>query len=412
MEYGLIGERLSHSYSPLIHKAIGDYPYTLCELSREELPAFLENRDFRAINVTIPYKEAVIPYLDEISPEAKAIGSVNTVVKKGDRLLGYNTDFLGMRALIERGGVSLRGKKLLILGTGGTAKTAKAVSKALGASEIITVSRQKSEETVTYEEAVALHSDASILINTTPVGMYPSTEGQPISLAFFPALEAVFDAIYNPLRSDLVMEASSRGIVAEGGLYMLAAQAVFASALFFDRAPNPKEIERVHQSVLSKMQSIVFVGMPSSGKSTIGRLLSEKLGRPFFDSDDGVKEILPTSIADYIKNEGEEAFRDKETEVIRRLSAMGGAVIATGGGAVLRKENLRLLRKNGLIVFLDRPLSDLSPTDDRPLSSSSEALAALYEKRYPLYCEAADLHLSGKGTPSEITDRLIKELSL
>ncbi len=412
MEYGLIGERLGHSYSPLIHKAIGDYPYDLCELSRNELPAFFRGRDFSAINVTIPYKEAVIPYLDEISPEAAAIGSVNTVVKRGDRLLGYNTDFLGMRALIEHRGVSLLGKKVLILGTGGTSKTARAVAKAMGASNIVTVSRKKSEETVTYEEAAALHTDASVIINTTPVGMYPETEGQPISLAPFFALEAVFDAIYNPLRSDLVMEATLRGIVAEGGLYMLAAQAVFASALFFDRAPNAREIEGAYRSVLRKMQSIVFIGMPSSGKSTVGRLLSERLGRPFFDSDDCLAKELPTSIADYIKSEGEEAFRDKETEVIRRLSAHGGAVIATGGGAVLREENLRLLRKNGLIVFLDRPLSSLIPTDDRPLSSSPEALLALYEKRYPRYCAAADLHLSGEGTPSEIADRLIKELHL
>ncbi len=412
MEYGLIGERLSHSYSPFIHKAIGDYPYTLRELSESGLSAFFEKRDFRAINVTIPYKEMVIPYLDEISPEAAAIGSVNTIVKRGERLFGYNTDFLGMRALIEHRGVSLLEKKVLILGTGGTAKTAKAVAEAMGAEEVVTVSRKKSEATVTYEEAVTLHRDASILINTTPVGMYPSTEGQPISLAPFPALEAVFDAIYNPLRSDLVMEASSCGIPAEGGLYMLAAQGVFASALFFGRAPKAEEIERVYRSVLQKMQSIVFIGMPSSGKSTIGRLLSEKLGRPFFDSDDCLKETLSRPIADYIKSEGEEAFREQETAVIRRLSAYGGAVIATGGGAVLRKENLRLLRKNGLIVFLDRPLSSLTPTVDRPLSSSSDALAALYEKRYPLYCEAADLHLSGNGTPSEIADRLIKEIQL
>ena len=412
MEYGLIGERLSHSYSPFIHKAIGDYPYELCELSKSGLSAFFKKRDFRAINVTIPYKETVIPYLDGISPEAAAIGSVNTVVKRGDRLFGYNTDFLGMRALIERRGISLLGKKVLILGTGGTAKTAGAVAAALGAAKIVTVSRKKSKTTATYEEAVTLHRDASILINTTPVGMYPSTEGQPISLTPFSDLEAVFDAIYNPLRSDLIMEATSRGILAEGGLYMLASQAVFASALFFDRAPKAEEIENVYQIVLQKTQSIVFIGMPSSGKSTVGKLLSEKLGRPFFDSDDCLAEELPTSIADYIKSEGEEAFRDKETEVIRRLSARGGLVIATGGGAVLRKENLRLLRKNGLIVFLDRPLSSLTPTIDRPLSSSSDALSALYEKRYPLYCEAADLHLSVCGTPSEIADRLIKEIQL
>ncbi len=412
MEYGLIGERLPHSYSPLIHKAIGDYPYALCELPREALASFFEKRDFSAVNVTIPYKEAVIPYLDEISPAAAAIGAVNTVVKRGGRLLGYNTDFPGMRTLIERKGVSLQGKKVLILGTGGTAKTARAVSAALGAKSIVTVSRRKSEATVTYEEAITLHTDAAVLINTTPVGMYPAIEGQPIPLDPFPALEAVFDAVYNPLRTDLIMEARERGLICDGGLYMLAAQAVFAASHFFDREPREGEIERVYQSVLKKMQSIVFIGMPSSGKSTIGRLLSERLDRPFLDSDDCLKETLPTTIADYIKKEGEGAFRDKETEVIRRLSEKGGAVIATGGGAVLRKENIRLLKKNGLVVFLDRPLSSLTPTSDRPLSSSPEALSALYERRYPLYCEAADLHLDGRGTPGEITDRLIKELSL
>ncbi len=412
MEYGLLGEHLSHSYSPEIHREIGDYPYILLELSEEELAPFFEKKDFKAVNVTIPYKSAVIPYLDVVAPEALAIGAVNTVVNRGGRLFGYNTDFLGMKTMIERSGASLAGKKLLILGTGGTAKTARAVAAALGAREILHVSRKSSPDTVTYDEALTRHTDAKVIINTTPVGMFPAEEGQPLSLAPFRHLQAVFDAIYHPLRSDLILEARGRDLIAEGGLYMLVAQAVLAAGFFFDRTPQLDSIEDIYRRILGRMQSIVFIGMPSSGKSTVGRLLAEALGRPFYDSDEELGKCLSMSIPDYIKKMGEAAFRDEESRVIRALSAKGGAVIATGGGAILREENIRFLKKNGLLVFLDRPLSLLTPTGDRPLSSSKEALAALYRVRYPLYRSAADLSLDGSLSPDAIVELLRKELAL
>lgn len=411
MKYGLIGEHLGHSYSCEIHGAIADYEYELKELSPDELDGFMRAKDFKAINVTIPYKQAVIPYLDEISDRAKRIGAVNTVVNNGGSLYGDNTDFAGMSALAKRMKIDFRGRKVLILGTGGTSKTAHAVADSLGAKEIFNVSRHGGADgLISYADAVQKHNDAQIIINTTPVGMYPNSERTPIDISAFSALEGVLDAIYHPLRTNLVMDALERGIPASGGLYMLSAQAVYASAVFLGKELEPELIEKAYNIVKADKQNIVLVGMPSSGKTTIGRIIAERTGKSFLDTDDIIVNEIGMPIAQYFSEHGEAAFRDLESRVLNDASQKGGCVIATGGGAVLRAENVRAMRRNGTVVFLDRAPEKLIATDDRPLSSSRAALERLYAERYNIYKAAADLHIDGNGTPEEVAQAMLKEL--
>ena len=301
MKYGLIGERLGHSFSKEVHSALADYEYELKEIKREDLSSFMLNKEFNAINVTIPYKESVIPFLDEISAEARVIGSVNTVINRNGRLYGYNTDFFGMRSLFEKLGISAKNKKAVILGSGGTAKTASAVLSSLGASLILTVSRTKKEGVICYEELYRKHTDADIIINTTPVGMYPDNESCPIYLECFKNLKGVLDAIYNPLRTKLVLDAQKRGIPAEGGLYMLIAQAVFASEIFLGIKYPETSIEKVYADVLSKKKNIALIGMPSCGKSTVGRIIAERLKREFIDTDEVIVKETGKEIKDIFK---------------------------------------------------------------------------------------------------------------
>ena len=390
MKYGLIGEKLSHSFSKEIHEALADYTYEIRELTHDEVAPFLEAREFEGINVTIPYKEKVMPYLDEISDAAKKIGAVNTIKKVGGKLIGDNTDFYGMREMILRAGIEINGKKVLILGTGGTSKTAKAVLADLGAGEIITVSRKESDSTVTYETVLALHSDAEIIVNTTPVGMYPNTDACPIDIENFPHLTGVIDAIYNPLRTNLILEAKRRGIPAVGGLMMLILQAARASEIFLGKKIDESNVERVVKSIFESKENIVLIGMPGSGKSTIGKIISEITGRNFTDTDTAIEEMTGKHPAKIIRESGEEAFRDIETQAVLELSKRSGIVIATGGGIIKRSENIPLLRQNGRIIYLDCDISELPVTPDRPLSASREAIEELYRTRHPLYVAAAD----------------------
>ena len=408
MEYGLIGEKLGHSFSAEIHKKIGDYDYRLRELPPDGVAPFLAAGDFKAINVTIPYKKTVIPHLSYISPEAEAIGAVNTVVNRGGKLYGYNTDFFGLTQLILRvtGGKPLTGK-VLILGTGGTSLTAVAVAKHMGA-EAITVSRTAKNGAITYEEALASHTDAAFLINTTPVGMYPKTEGMAMDPAVFPHLMGVVDAVYNPLRTPLIRRAMALGIPAEGGLYMLVAQAVAAYGYFFDIEPEADLTDRIYGEILTEKENIVLVGMPASGKSSVGRALAATMGRPFYDSDDEIVKEAGMPIPAYFAAYGETAFRDLESRVIARLSAeVSGAVIATGGGAVLRQENVDRLKGNGRLFWLDRSLDKLMPTADRPLSSDREALTRRYEERYPIYQAVCDTRIDGDGAVDEVANAVL-----
>lgn len=426
MEYGLIGEHLGHSYSPEIHAQIADYTYELTEIPRDGLDSFMKAKDFRAINVTIPYKQDVIPYLDEISPQAEEIGAVNTIVNRDGRLIGSNTDFAGMSALIRKLGLDLTGKKVIILGTGGTSRTANAVAQSLGAAEVYRVTRHSEEVNaaedtavsngkcktgiITYEDAAGKHSDAAVIINTTPAGMFPHIHGKAIDIEYFPKLEGVVDAVYNPLRTELVLDAQERGLPAEGGLYMLSAQAVYACGAFLDREMRDLDIDRAYKNVLNSKRNIVLIGMPSCGKTTIGNILAERTGRKLVDTDACVIENIGMEIADYFAANGEQAFRDRESEAVESLALEGGLIIATGGGAVLREKNVRNLKRNGLVVFLDRPLDKLIATDDRPLSSSRDALTGVYNARIDIYRRSADVIIDAGGTVEEVSEAVLQAI--
>lgn len=400
MKFGCIGEHLPHSFSKEIHAHLASSDYALCELTPLELDSFMKAHDFCGINVTIPYKQAVIPYLDEIDPVAKEIGAVNTIVNRGGKLYGYNTDFGGMRTMILREGIDVTNKKVLILGTGGTSKTANAVARAMGAGEILTVSRQKREGVITYEEAYAEHADAQIIINTTPCGMYPHINTVPIEIDRFPRLCGVIDAVYNPLRTELVLAALQRGIPATGGLYMLVAQAVLASVHFTGEQYADETVERIYRRIFSQKENVVLVGMPGCGKTTVGTILSKLCDRELIDTDTCIIKKSGTEISTLFAQYGEKHFRDLESDVVAEVTAMSGKIIATGGGAVLRAENIRALRKNGRLYFLDRPLEELLPTDDRPLASTKEAIQKRYEERYGTYCACADEHIKTLGDPA------------
>ena len=407
-QYGCIGKKLSHSFSKEIHARLADYEYNLIELSEEELASFLEEKNFEAINVTIPYKQTVLPYLDEVSDVARRIGAVNTVVNRGGRLCGYNTDYYGMKALIERVGLDLRGKKVLVLGTGGTGKTARVVAEDLGASSVLVVSRRKSEEYIDYGDAVILHADAHVIINTTPSGMYPDCDSKPIDLSGFAGLEGVIDAVYNPLCTNLVLDARERGIKAEGGLYMLVMQAVVAVEKFLDTKIEKSVAERVFASILAEKENIVLTGMPGSGKSTVGRLLDLE-GYTFVDTDEEIERRCGCSVKELIESKGEGYFRDLESKVICDVSAESRRVISTGGGAILRAENVRALKRNGKLFFLDASFSRLHATDSRPLSDTREKLTRLYQERIDLYRATADVTVPDLETPGREADYILSK---
>lgn len=409
MQYGLIGEKLSHSFSKEIHESLESYTYELCEIARENLANFLQKREFSAINVTIPYKKEVIPHLDEVSTVAGELQAVNCIINKGGRLYGYNTDYFGMRDLILRSGIDLSGKKVLILGTGGTSRTSTLVCKDLGANKIIRVSRSENDFAITYEEAYKNHLDADVIINTTPVGMYPDCYNSPIDLNKFNNLSAVLDAVYNPICTQLVLDAKSKGVYAEGGLYMLVSQAVHAVELFIDTKFEKTKTDEIFNKILKEKENIVLIGMPSCGKTTIGKILAQKLSRELIDIDDEIVKHIGCEIAEFFKTHTEKEFRDTETQITKEISKKNGVIIATGGGCVLRDENTRALRQNGKLYFLDRDLSNLTPTDSRPLATKKEAMEKLYKERYGIYTSKCDCRIDGNLTPQVEANLIEKE---
>lgn len=402
MEYGLLGEKLGHSFSPQIHRALAGYDYRLLPTPPEEMAELFRRRDFRGLNVTIPYKQTVIPLCDEVDPRAAAIGAVNTVVNRNGRLTGYNTDIDGMICMARRAGVDLAGKKVVILGSGGTSHTAQAAARELGAAEIAVISRHGPDN---YGN-LSRHADAQVLINTTPVGMYPDCGLSPVSLDAFPRLEGVLDVVFNPLRTALLLQAMDRGLPCSCGLPMLVAQARRAAELFTGTAIPSSRAEEVLSSLSSELENIVLIGMPGCGKTTVGRALAERLGRAFVDLDEEIVRRAGRPIPDIFAREGEDAFRALETRAVREAGSRTGLVISTGGGVVTRKENRDPLRQNGVIVHLTRPLAAL-PTGGRPVSQSTD-LAVLWQRRAPLYAAFADLTADNSG-PLERTLEQIEE---
>lgn len=382
MKYGLIGRRLPHSLSPLIHTKTGALPYVLKELEPDEVGQFLQAKDFDGINVTIPYKTEAFKYCDELSELAQRIGCVNTVVKRKDgTLYGDNTDYYGLRCMFETNGIDPRGKKTLILGTGGSSLTARAVLEDLGAAQIVNISRSGENN---YSN-LHLHSDAAVIVNTTPVGMFPDKiKDTPVDLDLFSKCEGVVDLIFNPLNTSLVLEAKKRGIKATGGIRMLVRQGFRAAEQFLGCEYTEEQMVNAEKEVLSEVENIVLVGMPGSGKSTIGRALCEKLGREFIDTDALIEEKYGKKIPDIFSEKGEAFFRELESEAVFEASIKTGTVISTGGGAVLREENRKYLCHNSKIVFLNREINAL-PTDGRPLSKNISALEEMYKIRLPIY---------------------------
>lgn len=405
MEYGLLGEKLGHSFSPQIHHALADYDYRLYPMPPEEVEDLFRRRPFRGLNVTIPYKQAVIPLCDDIDPRAAAIGAVNTVVNRGGRLTGYNTDIDGLIYLARRTGVDMAGKKVVILGSGGTGRTARAAAGELGAAEIVTVSRGGEDN----YETLSRHADAQVLLNTTPVGMYPNCGVSPVSLDAFPHLEGVLDVVYNPLRTALLLEARERGLPCSCGLPMLVAQAWRAEELFTGSAIPAETVEAVLAGLTAQLENVVLIGMPGCGKSTVGRALARRQGKAFLDLDRLIEERAGKSIPAIFAQEGEEAFRTLESWAVREAGARTGCVISTGGGVVTRAENCAPLRQNGVIIHLTRPLDRL-PTAGRPVSQSTD-LQTLWERRRGLYAAFADRTVDNGGPLEETLDTIEKELS-
>jgi len=401
--FGLLGEKLSHSFSPMIHRHLGEYDYSLYEVSPGDLDSFMREKKFDGINVTIPYKQAVMPYCATLSDEAKTIGSVNTIVKDSEGALhGHNTDHHGFRVMLEQGGINPGGKKSLVLGDGGSARTVRAVLGASGAREIVTISRRGEN----HYGNIQRHYDAEIIVNTTPVGMYPDNGSSPLSLAGFELLTGVADLIYNPMRTMLLLEAARLGVPCVNGLTMLVAQAEMASRLFLDCPERPELVESIRAHILKETQNIALIGMPGCGKSTVGRILAHALERPFADVDELIVAAAGKSIPRIFAEDGEETFRRLETRLLGEEAKKSGMVISTGGGVVTRPENLDILRQNSFIVYLERELNELSK-NGRPLSQTT-GVQALAGQRLPLYETWSDCIIQVEAKP-ELTAARIQE---
>ena len=405
MEYGLLGEKLGHSFSPQIHRDLAGYDYQLLPTPPEAVEDLFARRAFQGLNVTIPYKRTVMPLCDEIDPRAAAIGAVNTVVNQNGRLTGYNTDIDGFLYMARRAGVDMAGKKVVILGSGGTSRTARAAAGELGAREIVTVSRHGEDN---YQN-LSRHADAQVLVNTTPVGMYPNWGQSPVSLESFPALEGVLDVVYNPLRTALLLQAEERGLPRSCGLPMLVAQAKRAAELFTGQNIGDSRTEAVLHGLRRQLTSIVLIGMPGCGKTTVGRALAEKLGRTFVDLDEEIVRRAGTSIPEIFAREGEAGFRERESALVREFGERTGLVVSTGGGVVTRRENYIPLKQNGLLLHLRRDPAAL-PTDGRPLSQAT-APEELWRRRAPLYAAFADGEIDNNGTLAGTLEQIEKEMT-
>lgn len=404
MNCGLLGRKLSHSYSPQIHGDLASYSYSLFEKEPEELEGFLRDGDFSGLNVTVPYKKAVMEYLDELSPRAKRLGAVNTVVRRNGKLIGHNTDYFGFSAMVRQSGLEVAGKKVLVLGSGGASNTAVAVLEELGAN-VIVISRSGENHYGNLE----LHRDAAVIVNTTPVGMYPHVEAAPLSLDGFPELEGVLDLIYNPARTKLLMEAENRELIACNGLLMLVAQAKESAEWFTGKSISNDQIFSIHAKLKAQMENIVLIGMPGCGKSTVASLLGSLLGRQVVDADVEIVKEAGCSIPEIFAAGGEDAFRKLETEVLAKLGKQSNRIIATGGGCVTRLENYAHLHRNGTLFWLQRDIEKL-PTEGRPLSQATH-LKLMYTARKPMYQAFSDVIINNNdAAPEEAAQAIIRHL--
>ena len=403
LKCGLLGEKLGHSYSPQIHSMLADYEYKLFEKAPEELEDFLKSGEFDGLNVTIPYKKSVMPYCAELSPTAAQIGSVNTIVRRSDgSLYGDNTDAFGFENLIVHNGIEVKGKKALVLGTGGASVTAQAVLKNLGASEVVVISRKGEDN---YEN-IAKHADAEIIANTTPVGMYPNNGKAAVDLTQFPKLSGVLDVVYNPARTALLLQAEKLCIPCAGGLYMLVSQAKRSCELFTGKSIPDSEIDRIERVLSHQMQNIVIIGMPGSGKTAVSTMLAERLGRKIFDTDTIVSEKAGMTIPEIFAAQGEAGFRKLETEATAEVGKLSGNIISTGGGVVTVADNYELLHQNGVIVWIERDTNKLA-RDGRPISLSSD-LNELYAARLPLYERFADIKADNNGDINDTVNAIME----
>ena len=403
MRCGLLGKKLGHSYSPQIHSYLGEYQYELFERPPEKLEEFLQTGDFVGLNVTIPYKKDVLPYCNDLSDCAKMLGAVNTIVRSCDgTLVGHNTDYFGFKSMLVRTGLRVSGKKVLVLGSGGASVTVSSVLKHMGA-DVIVISRSGKNN---YSN-LHMHADASVIVNATPVGMFPNTGVSPIDLNLFPDLEGVMDVIYNPARTKLLLDAEERGLITENGLWMLVAQAKESAEWFTGKKIADGKIAEIHEMLRAQMENVVLIGMPGSGKTTIGQILSERLGRRFIDTDVQIEMQAGMSIPDIFSTYGEDGFRKLETKVLSQFGKESGLVIATGGGCVTKKENYSLLHQNGKIIWIERAIHAL-PTDGRPLSIKNK-MKTMYAARKPMYERFSDCIIHNNATVEEIIDKILEK---
>ena len=404
MKCGLLGRKLGHSYSPQIHAMLGSYSYALFEKEPEKIEAFLKCGDWAGINVTVPYKKSVIPYLDELTPTAEKLGAVNVIVRRNGRLIGHNTDFFGFQTMLNASKLDISGKKALVLGSGGASNTVCAVLNDAGA-EVVIISRSGENNYTNLH----LHKDAALIVNTTPVGMYPNTGIAPVDLEQFPNLQGVLDVVYNPARTKLLLDAEKNtNLVCANGLLMLVAQAKEAAEWFTDASISDDVIEPILHTLENQMQNIILIGMPGCGKTTIGKLLAESTGKKFVDSDERIVALAGKSIPEIFANDGEAVFRDWETTALAQLAKQSGLVIATGGGCVTRECNYGLLHQNGRIFWLQRDLN-LLPVDGRPLSQANK-LEVLYKIRKPMYEAFADHTVSNRNNPDSTVRQILRIL--
>lgn len=389
-KFGLIGKTLGHSYSPLIHGKFADYQYDLLETDEEGLEALIMNPEYGGFNITIPCKKTVIRYCDELSDEAKKIGSVNTIVKQSDGTIkGYNTDYYGFQYLIKANGIEPCGKRCLVLGSGGASLTVQAVLADMGAAGVTVVSRTGD---VNYDNVADVEADAQIVVNTTPVGMYPDNGRYPLKVTNFHKCEGVLDLIYNPNKTKFVLDAMDAGIPASGGLKMLVAQAKAACEIFTGFEIEEEALQNVHDEVRRETMNQVLIGMPGAGKTTLGREMAESMGREFLDIDEMIVEHEGMSIPDIFATKGEAYFRKVETEMLEKACVKTGMVIATGGGIVKNKKNYYIIKQNATIVWIKRDLDKLE-TDGRPISMSMP-IEKIYEERKEIYAKWSDYFIN------------------